>query len=132
MDAVRLMKVITLSQLPGEAKPAGFVRTALRRFIVFLLAWLVVLVFRAVRDPKAWRDSQIRSYSGATAGASSRPAADQNPRTPENGDRRGRDNDGDGRLETRYVEGYRRADGTTVKGHYRAAPGGSTTPADRQ
>lgn len=38
----------------------------------------------------------------------------------ENGDQFGRDNDGDGRDETVYVEGYTRGDGTYVRSHYRA------------
>jgi len=42
------------------------------------------------------------------------------PRKSENGDVRGKDNDGDGEPETVYVEGYTRKDGVKVKGHYRA------------
>lgn len=44
------------------------------------------------------------------------------PSVAENGDVRGRDNDGDGRSEPVHVRGYHRKDGTYVRGHYRAAP----------
>lgn len=54
-------------------------------------------------------------------------AADSQPSTPkppvaENGDRRGADNDRDGRAEPVHVKGYYRKDGTYVRGHYRAKP----------
>lgn len=45
------------------------------------------------------------------------------PPVAENGDRRGVDNDGDGRTEPVHVKGYYRKDGTYVRGHYRAKPG---------
>lgn len=45
------------------------------------------------------------------------------PPVAENGDRRGADNDGDGRKEPVHVKGYYRKDGTYVRGHYRAKPG---------
>jgi len=41
------------------------------------------------------------------------------PRTAENGDVRGRDNDGDGQAESVYVRGYTRKDGVRIEGHYR-------------
>ena len=44
------------------------------------------------------------------------------PHVAENGDVRGRDNDGDGRSEPVHVRGYYRKDGTYVRGHYRAKP----------
>jgi len=44
------------------------------------------------------------------------------PAVAENGDIRGADNDGDGRLEPVHVRGYYRKDGTYVRGHYRARP----------
>lgn len=44
------------------------------------------------------------------------------PAIAENGDRRGADNDGDGRRENTYVRGYYRKDGTYVRSHYRASP----------
>lgn len=44
------------------------------------------------------------------------------PAIAENGDRRGVDNDFDGRPEPVYVRGYFRKDGTYVRGHYRAKP----------
>jgi hypothetical protein len=40
----------------------------------------------------------------------------------ENGDVYGADNDGDGRVETVFVRGYYRKDGTYVRSHYRAKP----------
>lgn len=40
----------------------------------------------------------------------------------ENGDYYNRDNDGDGRVESVFVKGYYRKDGTYVRSHYRAAP----------
>tara|TARA_Y100000768_G_scaffold387977_1_gene381283 strand:- start:665 stop:1036 length:372 start_codon:yes stop_codon:yes gene_type:complete len=40
----------------------------------------------------------------------------------ENGDCKGFDNDGDGRIEPVYVKGYYRKDGTYVRSHYRASP----------
>lgn len=43
-------------------------------------------------------------------------------RRAENGDYWNRDNDGDGRREPIFVEGYYRKDGTYVRSHYRAAP----------
>lgn len=54
-------------------------------------------------------------------------AADAQPRgtrppVAENGDRRGADNDRDGRSEPVHVKGYYRKDGTYVRGHYRAEP----------
>jgi len=42
------------------------------------------------------------------------------PVVAENGDLRGFDNDGDGRIEPVHVRGYTRKDGTYVRGHYRA------------
>ena len=44
------------------------------------------------------------------------------PPVAENGDVRGVDNDGDGRIEPVYVRGYYRKDGTYVRSHYRARP----------
>jgi hypothetical protein len=44
------------------------------------------------------------------------------PEIAENGDRRNYDNDGDGRIETIYVKGYYKSNGTYVRSHYRAAP----------
>ncbi len=44
------------------------------------------------------------------------------PTVAQNGDIRGFDNDGDGRRETTYVNGYYRKDGTYVRSHYRASP----------
>ncbi len=40
----------------------------------------------------------------------------------ENGDYYNYDNDGDGRVEPNYVNGYYKRDGTYVRSHYRAAP----------
>ncbi len=40
----------------------------------------------------------------------------------ENGDFYNQDNDGDGRVESVFVKGYYRKDGTYVRSHYRAAP----------
>jgi hypothetical protein len=40
--------------------------------------------------------------------------------TAENGDIYGADNDGDGRIETIFVRGYYRKNGTYVRSHYRA------------
>ena len=48
------------------------------------------------------------------------------PLVAQNGDRRGFDNDGDGRRETVFVNGYTRSDGTYVRSHYRAAPSTSS------
>lgn len=42
------------------------------------------------------------------------------PYQTENGDIRGHDNDGDGRVESVYVRGYYKKDGTYVRSHYRA------------
>ena len=47
------------------------------------------------------------------------------PLVAQNGDRRGFDNDEDGRKETVFVNGYTRSDGTYVRSHYRAAPSSS-------
>ena len=44
------------------------------------------------------------------------------PPRAENGDIFGRDNDGDGRIETVHVRGYFKKNGTYVRSHYRAAP----------
>lgn len=44
------------------------------------------------------------------------------PKTAENGDVRGRDNDGDGRKEPVFVKSYTKINGTVVKGQYRALP----------
>jgi hypothetical protein len=44
------------------------------------------------------------------------------PGSAENGDLRGVDNDGDGRIETVFVKGYYKKNGTYVRSHYRAAP----------
>ena len=44
------------------------------------------------------------------------------PYVAENGDVKGYDNDGDGRLEPTYVKSYYKSDGTYVKSHYRAKP----------
>ena len=44
------------------------------------------------------------------------------PKTAENGDVRGRDNDGDGRKEPVFVKSYIKKDGTVVQGQYRALP----------
>jgi len=38
----------------------------------------------------------------------------------QNGDIYGIDNDGDGRIETVYVSGHYKSDGTYVRSHYRA------------
>ena len=50
------------------------------------------------------------------------PYFSRGPPVAENNDVRGADNDGDGRREPVYVRGYRRKDGTYVRGHYRARP----------
>lgn len=42
------------------------------------------------------------------------------PYIAENGDVYGEDNDGDGKIETYYMQGYRRKDGVRVRSHYRA------------
>ena len=42
-----------------------------------------------------------------------------NPYITSNGDIYGYDNDGDGRIETEYVHGYYKSDGTYVRDHYR-------------
>ena len=42
------------------------------------------------------------------------------PYVAENGDYYNWDNDNDGRVETVYVSGYYKSDGTYVRGHYRA------------
>ena len=121
MDTERLGRLLTLAQLPGEVKPAGFIRRNVRRFIAVLLAYLVAMGGWAATHPKEWARSQLMPharYAAPTPAIQPLPG----PRGAENGDRRGRDNDGDGRKESTYVEGYRRADGTVVKGHYRAAP----------
>lgn len=44
------------------------------------------------------------------------------PSRAENGDLFNRDNDGDGRVESVYVKGYYKKNGTYVRSHYRAAP----------
>ena len=44
------------------------------------------------------------------------------PYRSENGDIKGYDNDGDGRLEPTYVKSYYKSDGTYVRSHYRAKP----------
>lgn len=44
------------------------------------------------------------------------------PYVAENGDVKGYDNDGDGRLEPTYVKSYYKSDGTYVRSHYRAKP----------
>ena len=44
------------------------------------------------------------------------------PPVAQNGDIKGYDNDGDGRLEPTYVNGYYKSDGTYVRSHYRAKP----------
>tara|TARA_Y100000588_G_C13329811_1_gene533435 strand:- start:178 stop:417 length:240 start_codon:yes stop_codon:yes gene_type:complete len=60
----------------------------------------------------------------ATVGAYSYSIFDSNPPynpyITENGDIYGQDNDGDGRVETTYVRGYYKSDGTYVRSHYRA------------
>ncbi len=121
MNLERLARLATLAQLPGEVKPAGFVRRNLRRFIAVLVAYLVALVGWTAMHPKEWLRSQAVPHAGYVAPRRA-IEPDAGPRAAENGDRRGRDNDGDGRRESQYVEGYRRADGGVVKGHYRAAP----------
>jgi hypothetical protein len=119
MDTERLGRLLMLSQLPGEVKPAGFIRRNLRRFIAAMLACLVAVGYRTAMNPKRWIESHALEPAAAPA-RSIEP--DLGPRSAENGDRRGRDNDSDGRRESEFVEGYRRSDGTIVKGHYRAAP----------
>lgn len=54
--------------------------------------------------------------------ATRQPSTSAYPVRAENGDYYGRDNDGDGRVETVHVRGYYRRDGTYVRGHYRARP----------
>lgn len=56
-------------------------------------------------------------FSSLTDSGSSWP-----PDVAGNGDRRGFDNDGDGRTESQYVRGYTRSDGVQVRDHYRAHP----------
>jgi len=46
----------------------------------------------------------------------------KDPKIAENGDVRGRDNDGDGRKEPVFVKGYTKKNGTVVQGQYRALP----------
>ena len=41
------------------------------------------------------------------------------PYVAENGDMYGEDNDGDGFVETYYIQGYTRKDGVRVRSHYR-------------
>lgn len=41
------------------------------------------------------------------------------PLIAENGDVLGRDNDNDGEVETKFVKGYTKEDGTYVQSHYR-------------
>jgi hypothetical protein len=48
-------------------------------------------------------------------------AKSRDPAVAENGDKRNRDNDGDGRKEPVYVEGLFRS-GKYIKGQYRALP----------
>jgi hypothetical protein len=61
------------------------------------------------------------STPSPTDGAATSPSWP--PPLAENGDVRGVDNDGDGRIEPVYVRGYYRKDGTYVRSHYRARPG---------
>ena len=67
------------------------------------------------------------SYTPTQSSSSSRSATTSTktgytPWMTENGDIYNRDNDGDGRVETVYVRGYYRKNGTYVRSHYRAKP----------
>lgn len=66
----------------------------------------------AERRVSQWADDRYPNLGGWSTG----------PGIAENGDLFNRDNDGDGRIEPVYVEGYFRSDGTYVRGHYRAKP----------
>jgi len=71
------------------------------------------------------QSSQPQSYSTSMAPQLTQQYAQPSGVAPfisENGDVRGADNDGDGRLEPIHVRGYTRQDGTYVQGHYRALP----------
>lgn len=65
-------------------------------------------------DAEAFR---LQAYERAVSHRSS-----SYPPIAENGDRRGIDNDGDGRTEPVRVSGHMRSDGTYVREHYRALP----------
>lgn len=70
--------------------------------------------------PNSWAESSTKRKSSSSG--SSYQRIQPRPSIAENGDYYGRDNDGDGRVETVHVRGYRRKDGTYVRGHYRAKP----------
>jgi len=121
MSLERFGRHATPPQLPANVKPAGFIRRNLRLVMAVLAAYVVALVgWIVTMHPNEPQSQSVphAQYAAPTPAIQPLPG----PRGAENGDRRGRDNDGDGRKESTYVEGYRRADGTVVKGHYRAAP----------
>jgi hypothetical protein len=59
---------------------------------------------------------------GIAKSTNNRSITNHSPNRAENGDYYGIDNDGDGRIETVYVRGYYRKNGTYVRSHYRARP----------
>lgn len=80
--------------------------------------------------------STLRSTSAVTASRSPLPdlSTASNPNIAQNGDVRGRDNDGDGRTESVHVRGYTKADGTVMRSHYRASQNDQqkNTPSNSQ
>ena len=83
-----------------------------------LLPWIMIGLIAAYGGKH-----QLHQPSGQTATTTNSfvsPSQPPDPRRSKNGDVRGKDNDGDGRPETIYIEGYTRKDGVKVKGHYRA------------
>jgi len=90
--------------------------------VVALLGLSLVLVIAESRRRDLGAQTGSPAAGNYTTSATSlvSPSQPPDPRKSENGDVRGKDNDGDGEPETVYVEGYTRKDGVKVKGHYRA------------
>jgi hypothetical protein len=90
---------------------------------VVVLLWISVALVIADSSRRGGLPQPSLPVAGSYATSATAvvpPSQPMDPRKSENGDVRGKDNDGDGEPETVYVEGYTRKDGVKVKGHYRA------------
>jgi hypothetical protein len=83
-------------------------------------AWEMDLIAGRVRTPGG--ESPAVRQPSSSLPASVHWDTRYRPLQAENGDLYNVDNDGDGRVEPIYVNGYYRSDGTYVRSHYRARP----------
>jgi len=114
------LNAATITCLAEKPKASPILKALLA--VVVLLGLSLVLMIANTRRQDLGLQANSRTEGNYPTSATSlvSPSQPSSPRKSENGDVRGKDNDGDGRPETTYVEGYTRKDGVRVKGHYRA------------